>query len=104
MRYRSLDLCPEFIAPMREMRCSPASKPVEFLHWQPRQGPIGTNCSQFSGVDGSHVVAARHLPTTRIYEPLSMWRFAEKLSSWRDFISTKFSKEHEHDACCQQAH
>jgi hypothetical protein len=59
-------LCAEFIGPMREMRCSPASKPVEFSYWQPRQVPIGTNCSQFSGVGGSLVVTAQHLPTTRI--------------------------------------
>jgi hypothetical protein len=41
-----LSLCAEFIGPMREKRCSLASKPVEFSYWQPRQGPQGTNCSQ----------------------------------------------------------
>jgi hypothetical protein len=69
MRYGSLGLCPEFIWSMRETQCLPASKPVELSHWQPRQGPIGTDCSRFSGVSGSRVVAAQHLPTTRIYEP-----------------------------------
>ena len=84
-----LGLCAEFIGPMKEMRCSPASKPVEFSYWQPGQGPIGTNVHNFPGLV---VHASWRRSTCQLHESMNrhlMWRFAEKLSSWRDFISAK---------------
>jgi hypothetical protein len=64
-----LGLSAEFIGPMREMRCSPASTPLEFSYWpdtRPKRDKLFTIFLDWCGSLG---VTVQHLPRHESTEP-----------------------------------